>query len=114
MLHTKAIHSRPNDGHTLGIVIAKTQTLTGVEIKRAYVDKGCIGHNASKPLRVYRSGQRRRAYGQIEKELRRRAAIEPVIGHLKSDGHLGCNYLTSTRRFILTTDTQAPSVLGQV
>ena len=32
-------------------------------------------------------------HGQIKKELWRRAAIEPAIGHLKSDGHLGRNYL---------------------
>ncbi len=71
----------------------RTQALTGVEIKRVYVDKGYVGHNAAKPLRVYRSGQKRGVHGQIKKELRRRAAIEPVIGHLKSDGHLGRNFL---------------------
>ena len=60
---------------------------TGVEIKRAYVDKGYVGHGAPKPLCVYRSGQKRGVHGQIKKELRRRAAIEPVIGHLKSEGH---------------------------
>jgi transposase, IS5 family len=27
----------------------------------------------------------------IKRELRRRSAIEPVIGHMKSDGHLGRN-----------------------
>ncbi len=32
-------------------------------------------------------------HGQIKKELRRRSAIEPVIGHCKEDGHLGRNYL---------------------
>jgi IS5 family transposase len=93
VLHAKAFHGRPYDGHTLGTVIAETQALTGVEIKRAYVDKGYIGHDAPKPLRVYRSGQKRGVFGQIKRELRRRAAIEPVIGHLKSDGHLGRNYL---------------------
>ncbi len=93
MLHAKAFHGRPYDGHTLGTVITETQALTGVEIKRAYVDKGYVGHDAPKPLRVYRSGQKRGVFGQIKKELRRRAAIEPVIGHLKSDGHLGRNYL---------------------
>ena len=67
--------------------------MTGVEIKRAYVDKGYVGYNAPKPLRVYRSGRMRGTRGQIKKELRRGAAIEPVIGHLKSDGHLGRNYL---------------------
>lgn len=93
VLHSKAFHGRPYDGHTLGTVITETQALTGVEIKRAYVDKGYIGHNAPKPLRVFRSGQKRGVHGQIKRELRRRAAIEPVIGHLKSEGHLDRNYL---------------------
>ncbi len=30
----------------------------------------------------------RGAFGTIERELRRRSAIEPVIGHMKTDGHL--------------------------
>ncbi|OYV67625.1 MAG: IS5/IS1182 family transposase, partial [Acidiphilium sp. 21-66-27] len=29
----------------------------------------------------------------IRRELRRRTAIEPVIGHMKTDGHLGRNFL---------------------
>ncbi len=93
VLHAKAFHGRPYDGHTLDTVIAETQALTGVEIKRAYVDKGYLGHDAPKPLRVYRSSQKRGVHGQIKKELRRKAAIEPVIGHLKSEGHLDRNYL---------------------
>ena len=93
MLHAKAFHGRPFDGHTLATVITETQALTSVEIKRAYVDKGYVGHGAPKPLRVYRSDQKRGVHGQIKKELRRRAAIEPVIGHLKSEGHLDRNYL---------------------
>jgi IS5 family transposase len=32
-------------------------------------------------------------HGAIKRELRRRSAIEPVIGHMKSEGHLGRNYL---------------------
>ena len=31
--------------------------------------------------------------GVIKKELRRRSAIEAVIGHMKTDGHLGRNFL---------------------
>jgi len=93
VLHAKAFHGRPYDGHTLGTVIAETQALTGVEIKRAYVDKGYVGHDAPKPLRVFKSGQKRGVHGQIRKELRRRSAIEPVIGHCKTDGHLGRNFL---------------------
>jgi hypothetical protein len=39
------------DGHTLGGVITQTPALTGVEIKRAYADKGYIGHNLHIVLR---------------------------------------------------------------
>ncbi len=93
ILHAKALPGNPYDGHTLREVLEETQALTGREIERVYVDKGYIGHNAPKPMRVFRSGQKRGVHGQIKKELRRRAAIEPVIGHCKNDGHLDRNYL---------------------
>lgn len=38
-------------------------------------------------------GQKRGVFGTIKRELRRRSAIEPIIGHLKADGHLGRCYL---------------------
>ena len=93
ILHAKALPGNPYDGHTLKEVIEETEALTGREIERAYVDKGYVGHNAPKPNRVYRSGQKRGVHGQIKKELRRRSAIEAVIGHCKTDGHLGRNFL---------------------
>jgi len=93
VLHAKAFHGNPYDGHTLGTVIEETQTLTGRDIERVYVDKGYRGHNASKPLRVFISGQKRGVHGQIKRELRRRSAIEAAIGHMKTDGHLGRNFL---------------------
>src|SRR5262249_48545844 len=40
------------------------------------------------------SGQVRRVTKAIRREMRRRAAIEPVIGHLKEDHRMGRNYLT--------------------
>ena len=93
ILHAKALPGNPYDGHTLAEVLAETQALTGREIERVYVDKGYVGHKAPKPMRVFRSGQKRGVHGQIKKELRRRSAIEPVIGHCKADGHLDRNYL---------------------
>jgi len=93
VLHAKAFHGNPYDGHTLRTVIEETQKLTGREIERAYVDKGYRGHDAPRPLRVFISGQKRGVQGQIKKELRRRSAIEAVIGHMKTDGHLGRNFL---------------------
>ena len=62
-------------------------------IERAYVDKGYRGHDADKPKRVFLSGQKRGVHGQIKRELRRRSAVEALIGHLKSDGHMGRNFL---------------------
>ena len=93
ILHAKALPGNPYDGHTLGQVIEETEALTGREIERTYVDKGYQGHDAPRPLRVFKSGQKRGVHGQIKKELRRRSAIEAVIGHCKTDGHLGRNFL---------------------
>jgi transposase, IS5 family len=38
-------------------------------------------------------GQKRGVFGAIKRELRRSSAIEPVIGHMKAEGHLGRCYL---------------------
>jgi IS5 family transposase len=93
ILHAKALPGNPYDGHSLREVLQETEALTGREIERVYVDKGYRGHNAPKPLRVFKSGQKRGVHGQIKKELRRRSAIEAVIGHCKTDGHLDRNFL---------------------
>lgn len=93
ILHAKALPGNPYDGHTLKEVMAETEALTGREIERAYVDKGYVGHDAPKPGRVFRSGQKRGVHGQIKRELRRRSAIEAVIGHCKTDGQLARNFL---------------------
>jgi IS5 family transposase len=73
--------------------IDQTKKLTGCEIERAYVDKEYRGHDARNPRRVFISGQKRGVFGAIKRELRRRSAIEPLIGHLKAEGHLGRCYL---------------------
>lgn len=93
ILHARALPGNPYDGHTLRDVIEETEAMTGREIERAYVDKGYVGHDAPNPHRVFRSGQKHGVHGQIKRELRRRSAIEAVIGHCKNDGHLGRNFL---------------------
>jgi IS5 family transposase len=93
VLHAKALPGNPYDGHTLRGIIEETQRLTGREIERAYVDKGYRGHATENPHRVFISGQRRGVFGRIKRELRRRPAIEAVIGHMKAEGHLGRCYL---------------------
>jgi IS5 family transposase len=93
VLHAKALPGNPYDGHTLRGIIEDTQKLTGREIERAYVDKGYRGHDTENPRRVFISGQKRGVFGRIKRELRRRSAIEAVIGHMKAEGHLGRCYL---------------------
>ena len=95
LLGARALPGNPYDGHTLVAQIAQTERITGIEVERAYVDRGYRGHDAD-PTRVFISGQKRGISPTIRRERRRRSAIEPVIGHLKSDGHLGRNFLRGT------------------
>lgn len=44
---------------------------------------------SSAPSLCRRPGQKRGVFGVIKRELRRRSAIEPLIGHMKHEGHLG-------------------------
>ena len=81
VLHAKALPGNPYDGHTLKTIIEATQKLTGRDIERGYVDKGYRGHDAPKPRSIFISGQKRGVFGVIKRELRRRSAIEAVIGH---------------------------------
>jgi transposase, IS5 family len=93
VLHTKTLPGNPYDGHTLKAVIEDTEKLTGCAIARAFVDKGYRGHDVENPHRIFISGQKRGVFGIIKRELRRRSAIEAVIGHMKGEGHLGRCYL---------------------
>jgi IS5 family transposase len=88
VLGARALPGNPHDGHTLAERIAQAERITGVGIERASVDRGHRGHDADR-TRVILAGQRRGLTPAIRRERRRRDAIEPVIGHRKSDGHLG-------------------------
>jgi IS5 family transposase len=93
VLHAKALHGNPFDGHTLGPVVAELEQLTGVETRRIHVDKGYRGHNHGHKFRVWITGQVRRVTRPIRREMKRRAAVEPVIGHLKAEHRMGRNHL---------------------
>jgi IS5 family transposase len=108
VLQAKTLPGNPYDGHTLGAVIDATEKLTGCTIERAYVDKGYRGHDTANPRRVFISGQKRGVFGIIKRELRRRSAIEAVIGHMKTDGQLGCCYLEG-REGDAANSSSAPS-----
>jgi IS5 family transposase len=55
-----------------------------------------LWHEYPHKERVFLSGQRRGLTPTVKRELRRRSAIEPMIGHMKMDGRLDRNYLLGT------------------
>ena len=93
VLHSKALHGNPFDGHTLGPVITELERQTGVTTRHIHVDKGYRGHNHKEKFRVWISGQVRRVTRPIRREMKRRAAVEPVIGHVKAEHRMGRNHL---------------------
>jgi IS5 family transposase len=76
--------------------LAQAEQVSGTTVARAYVDRGYRGHGLD-DQRVFVSGRRRGITPTIRRELRRRSAIEPVIGHIKTDGLLDRNFLAGVR-----------------
>jgi IS5 family transposase len=95
VVHAQALPGNPYDGHTPARIIPAIEQLVGNEIERLHADAGYRGHNASPEdkFKVYTSKQKRRVTEQIKREMRRRAAVEPVIGHLKNEHRMDRNYL---------------------
>jgi len=93
--HAQALPGNPYDGHTLAGVIPAIERLVGNTIERLHADAGYRGHNAPPEykFKIYTSKQKRRVTPAIKREMRRRAAVEPVIGHLKEDHRMDRNYL---------------------
>ena len=83
----------PFDGYTLEGQLDQVERLTGRLPKLIFVDRGYKGHDVPEARsRVLISGTRKLGY-TLKRHLRRRAAIEPEIGHMKADGLLGRNFL---------------------
>jgi transposase, IS5 family len=84
------LHSNPYDGHTPATDVA---AMTGFAVQRTRVDKGDRGHNHPDRFQVWISGQVRRTTAALKREMKRRAATEPVIGHLEAEHRMGRNHL---------------------
>jgi IS5 family transposase len=89
----QACPGNPYDGHTLAGQLDQVERITGKVPDFTFVDRGYKGHGvAEERSRVLISGTRRLGY-TLKRHLRRRAAVEPEIGHTKNDGLLGRNFL---------------------
>ena len=86
------------DGNTLSATLSQVESLTKNKPSFAICDRGYRGVseiNGTRILIPSRSKKNATPYEKRKARLRfrRRAAIEPVIGHLKSDYGLARNYL---------------------
>lgn len=94
VLGAMSLPGNPYDGHSLAGQIDQVTRLTGTSVKRAYVDRGYRGHKVERDdLDITISHTRGITSPTIRREMRRRSGIEPVIGHMKDDGHLERNHL---------------------
>ena len=93
--HVKAMPGNPYDGHTLATIIPAIENTIGASLGKIVADAGYRGHNAPKDkmFKVHVAGYKRGLTPAVKRALRRRSAVEPVIGHLKNDHRMGRNYL---------------------
>jgi IS5 family transposase len=82
----------PYDGHTLAATLQAVETNTGVAVQEAYVDKGYRGHDYDGPAEIHIAGTGGKRLTRTQKR-KRRSAVEPKIGHLKSDARMGRCFL---------------------
>lgn len=93
VLGARSFPGNPYDGHTLESCLEQAEILSGTRAKEVFVDLGYRGIELA-GITIYKARQKRGVNTRrLKRALKRRNAIEPVIGHLKNDGLLGRNYL---------------------
>jgi IS5 family transposase len=75
--------------------LAPVERLTGQRPERCYVDPGYRGHDVT-DVEIFKARQKRGVTRSIRRELKRRNAIEPIIGHMRNDGLMHRNHLKGT------------------
>lgn len=89
MVGAQSLPGNPYDGHTLAEQLEQTNTLLqdiGVKPTTAVVDLGFRGVDEScAPVQLIHRGKFKSLDAQQRRWLKRRQAIEPAIGHTKSD-----------------------------
>lgn len=88
----RSMPGNPYDGHTLAETLEQVSILAERAPKTAIVDRGYRGVEVQ-GVQILRSGQRRGITRTLKAMIHRRSAIEPTIGHMKTEGRLGRNPL---------------------
>ena len=90
----RALHGNPYDGHTLGGALQQVERISGQKPMTAFVDLGYRGHAVHGAAEIHVVPRKRRHLAKsLRRWMNRRAAIEPVIGHLKSEHRMERNRL---------------------
>ena len=95
---SKGKSRNPYDGHTLQEQVEQASILmqaTGVRPQTVYVDLGYRGVDQANPdIAIKHRGRFKSLTDKERKNLKRRQAIEPIIGHLKADHRMNrCHLL---------------------
>jgi IS5 family transposase len=107
ILGAMAFEGNPYDGNTLLPQLEQVSDLMGRLPKVALVDRGYKGRKTilGVEIKMPGSGKGKTAYEKLKDRarFRRRAAVEPVIGHLKSDYRMLRNYLKGVEGDMINT-----------
>ena len=88
-----AFHGNPYDGHTLTATLEQVTKLVKSP-EHVFVDRGYRGHGYAGNVEVHVDKQRRgRTPKSLWRWMKRRAAVEPSIGHLKQEHRMDRNRL---------------------
>ena len=89
-----ALPGNPYDGNTLAQMLSQAEDICGVKPRHAYCDLGYRGHGykGDCDVQVVNRFRKRKPRGVL-RWWKRRSAIEPVIGHIKSDHYMERNML---------------------
>jgi IS5 family transposase len=89
----KALHNNPYDGHTLGEALRQVKAMLGRQPRKAFCDRGYRGvPDVIGGTTIHLAGKRVQSRALL-RWMRRRSAIEPVIGHMKADHGMERNHL---------------------
>jgi IS5 family transposase len=92
-LGAQAIHGNPYDGHTLSKTLKQVERISQ-KPGQAFVDQGYRGHDYDGDIEVHVDKKRRGGTAKaLWRWMKRRAAIEPGIGHLKQGHRMDRNRL---------------------
>lgn len=94
VLGIQALPGNPYDGHTLAAAIDQIERLIDHSVSDVFVDRGYRGHDYDGSAEVHLPGKHMpKISSTMRKRKRRRSAVEPKIGHLKSDHRMNRNFL---------------------